>query len=595
MNATRRLCSACLAATAAIVVAVSTQAQQRPVVKPQIRKVPAPLVSVVTHTELKVCVHAAGCPPSVPGLVAELPLDLSQSLNREFTWTTDAKSATSGRWQVARRPFPAAAASRPDGLIGEGDAGPGSAGKFWIDLRKLPTGSGAPASGRLAPRPTLQQAGPSAASLIGGTYFVRVVTLAGATIVGSPSNTVTIRVNAAAKPASPPSNPLVTYPTDVYSVSIVSFEPVRPATLPWGCVEVVSVDPAVAGLPTHQRWRDALAKRRPVCPSAFKGVGEKSWYEAFWDFATSGVDWASGVYADIKRKVIETVVDAINTLPGHLCNDRCEAALTTGLDVGLVALGIPPDIPSLQELTDQGLDYLVEVAATEAGIPCDAGCREEIRKGVRVMAEQVERNTVEQGCGNVELAHRHGAEPLCPPPGVSVKPAPGSTTFPARMVVRVTRKAGTGTITPDLLALYRLSLAFDAVNPESAGRAYSVATNTCWNDNGSFPCDPKLVKTTGPLRGPLFAPVNGPLPALQPGQSVQVPFWLTIVPYWIPGHQDLIKQAGGFVQYNDWQHLYYGATVTGSAAILCPSTTTLEPAPCAPPAKATLKIPGTTS
>lgn len=140
-------------------------------------------------------------------------------------------------------------------------------------------------------------------------------------------------------------------------------------------------------------------------------------------------------------------------------------------------------------------------------------------------------------------------------------------------------------------ARYRLSLGFDAINPSSAGRTHSVATNTCWNDNGSWPCDPRPVKVSGPLRGPLFGPVKGPLPALRPGQSVQIPFWLTIVPYRLPGHQDLIKQAGGFVEYNDWQHLYYGATVTGSAAVLCPSTTTLEPAPCSPSATVRLVIP----
>ena len=47
----------------------------------------------------------------------------------------------------------------------------------------------------------------------------------------------------------------------------------------------------------------------------------------------------------------------------------CEVCLAAALDYGLASLGIPPSLPSFDELVDQGIDYMAATIAAETGLP----------------------------------------------------------------------------------------------------------------------------------------------------------------------------------------------------------------------------------
>ena len=344
-----------------------------------------------------------------------------------------APGIASARWQISTQPF-TGSATNPPGLVSEGNAGSPKPGLFTLNLAKLPPLQ----AGRF------KQKKPQAGfNKIPERYYVRVVPMFGGKPAAAIPNTLRIDFP---KNAPRQTNPLVQVPDvpdNVYSVSIVSFDRIKPQTLHWGCINITGVDEN-AFSPAEQTslnlYKQLLQSGKPMCPKPYKGEGEKSWYESLWDLVSGGVSWVSSTYANIKSAAIKAIAKSINALPGNLCNATCEKGLMTGLNTGLVALGVPPTLPNMEDLTNQGMDYLVEVAASQAGISCDAQCQDAIRSGIKNMAKEITRTTVKSYC-DAELAHSHGAEPICLHAGVTARPAPGSASQPARVVVRVTRKS----------------------------------------------------------------------------------------------------------------------------------------------------------
>lgn len=524
---------------------------------------------VATHSVLKVCAHGAGCPPGMGGWLDAVSIGPDgRDMPREFLWKTEAGKLGGWRWQVSGEPFASGDADTP-GVLAEGDAGSPQAGRFSIRFNALPETSSPPAE-KQSGHFKLKKPEVAAAKLLLPRYYVRVLPMAEGRAIGTASNAVRVEFVQAQPPAP---NPVARMPDQVYSVRVVDFERPRPATLPWGCVNITAVDFSKSSPLNRAGYAlyDSHRKQgKPVCPEVYRGVGEKPWYESLWDFASSGVDWASGVYTDLKSYAVKIAASAINALPGNLCNPKCEQGLTMGLNAGLVALGVPPNLPSLEALSDQGMAYLVETAASQAGIPCDAACQEGIGSGIKAMVKEAAGRTVAAYCGDVETAHRNGRETLCLPPGVAAQPAPGSANQPGKVVLRITRNPGTEAISAASAATFKLRVDFQAVNQAGVDGSWGVPTNTCYTDNSVFPCDVEIIKTHEPLRGALFKPLNADLPTLSPGRSFETAFFLEPAVYWLPGHKEAIKKKGGHVKYNDWWKLYRGAELNVVADIHCP-------------------------
>ena len=401
-----------------------------------VRPAPAAIGNIVPKgtTTLKVCAQGT-CREGLGSWLANTLTVApgARAIPRDFSWKTTAAGIASARWQISTQPF-TGSATNPPGLVSEGNAGSPKPGLFTLNLAKLPPLQ----AGRF------KQKKPQAGfNKIPERYYVRVVPMFGGKPAAAISNTLRIDFP---KNAPRQTNPLVQVPDvpdNVYSVSIVSFDRIKPQTLHWGCINITGVDKN-AFSPAEQTslnlYKQLLQSGKPMCPKPYKGQGEKSWYESLWDFVSGGVSWVSSTYANIKSAAIKAIAKSINALPGNLCNAKCEKGLMTGLNTGLVALGVPPTLPNMEDLTNQGMDYLVEVAASQAGISCDAQCQDAIRSGIKNMAKEITRTTVKSYC-NAELAHSHGAEPICLHAGVTARPAPGSASQPARVVVRVTRKS----------------------------------------------------------------------------------------------------------------------------------------------------------
>ncbi len=99
----------------------------------------------------------------------------------------------------------------------------------------------------------------------------------------------------------------------------------------------------------------------------------------FGDLASGAVDavaWAvnqaSATYQAIKTKAASAVAAAVDALPGVSCDSACRAGIALGIEAGLVAAGMPPSLPNFDQLTTMGTDYLVALAAEQAGVPPSA-------------------------------------------------------------------------------------------------------------------------------------------------------------------------------------------------------------------------------
>jgi hypothetical protein len=564
------------------------------------------LTKTLSRTDLYVCSQAVECKQGL-GWSDEITIPSDEQYqDRQFRWSTNAPAATTGIWQVSTQPFPKTLQLDPPGLLETNDAGDAVnnfAGTiFTLDFEEIAAvlaGSSSP------PQPSSQTSGggtswlypltsnvtsPWYYSLIGTTYdrifYVRVIPLAGNQPAGDPSNTAIIHY----RPRIEQANPLVSLPPDIYEVEVVGFAPIIPPYLPWGCVIIKEIDHDtfvnsiissygiyVNGQELSQfaenAYQSALAaqmNQTPLCPRPY--VEDKPWYESMWDFVAGAISWVSETFDDIKNAVVDLAAQALDALPFIECDDTCKFLLKQGLNAGLMALGIPPDIPNLEQLTDQGMDYLIEAAAAEAGIECDSECQEILREGIKDFVDQAQQAIVDRTCMGVDEAHANGIEPMCLPDGIKAVPAPGTALQPAKVDIQIRRKNEPVDVPAEDLNRYYLDIQFQGFN-DTHGDSILVQTNTAFYEGGySVEFIGESLPLSGPLEGTLFQGVHVKIPPLSPGEESTITFWLQPEDYWIPGHQELIEAEGGFVRYNDWWKLYYQGQVRIDAAIQCPST-----------------------
>jgi len=553
------------------------------------------------QTELFVCNHSGACREGLGWSTHTLIADDDNDRLRQLQWSSSSSSVTSGIWQVSSQPFPDTASLSPPGLVASGDAGAYSgagAQTFWIDFSLLTLG----AEGGV--QPDVESAGappwlleeleweePSPFRLVDETtlqipYYIRVLPMSGNIPAGAPSTEAVVYLG----PAAEQENPLVEPPPklpDIYTVTIDSFTNLSAPYLPWGCVQILSLDEATLRQTAYGAFilpylQEALNAGGAFCPQPYTGVGEPGPLESFVDFATGALGWVSDFYESLKEDIVNIVANVINTAIPGLCEgsaeegSTCHQLLKRGLEAGLVALGIPPEIPNMDQLVNDGKAYLVAELAEELGPECGDYCQEKLEEALDEVIDMLAEQQVAQACANTELAHANGREPLCLPPGVEAIPHPGSSWQPAVVNVTISRPVDGDEVSPEDLSAYRLNLELNAVNESLAGRTLMVNTSICYNDRNLFECNPQALTITSAPSGPLFSGLQASIPPLQPGASLTLPLYVSPVEYYLPGHRDLIAAVGGGSLYDDWWTFFYGAELTISAEIECPDISYVE-------------------
>ena len=399
-------------------------------------------------------------------------------------------------------------------------------------------------------------------------FYVRVVPTYGGEITGSPSNTVHVEYGPFGAASTIEYIPTVSpppQPEQIYTAKIIEFTPPIPPSLGWGCVYITDV---ASGTFNESYFKSLMSNHQPYCPATYQGEGEDSWYESLWNFATGAVNWLSEKYEELKSVAVSQIAGVLDS--AGICSN-CEAYVSAALSAGMVALGIPPELPDFSKLTDAGIDYLVTEVSQSMGVPCDSYCMDAIRSGVHKLAEDMKAQTVTSYMDETE-AHNHGRKPLFIPPGLIVEPAKESSWQMANLHVQVSRKPGTESISAEELAKIEsaLYINFDGYN-DRTGDSYTVYN--CWSGgcdliNPSPDCQavavpgcPETRQVTAPLEGQLFNPYiimlgDDQIPHLQPGQVKDLHLALIPSVFWIPGHETETT----YNWFDDWGYLFEGGT-----------------------------------
>ena len=146
---------------------------------------------------------------------------------------------------------------------------------------------------------------------------------------------------------------------------------------------------AAIGTSWEKALVDVSSAVDPFTPSVDRGLrfcipdsygnDDDGWFDSFVNTFTSVltaivdevgdvVNFTSKLWEDVKDGVVKVAAGAINEM-GIPCDQTCEAALTTGLEIGLASMGIPPSLPNFDEIVDQGVDALAAEAGSQIGVP----------------------------------------------------------------------------------------------------------------------------------------------------------------------------------------------------------------------------------
>ena len=105
---------------------------------------------------------------------------------------------------------------------------------------------------------------------------------------------------------------------------------------------------------------------------------DEEWYEELYNgvveffedlvhIASEIVNQVSSAYNGLKSGLINFVAENLCPIPA--LRGAFKAALEGLVNYGLIAVGLPPTLPDFKDLSSMSLEYLAEVALTEAGIP----------------------------------------------------------------------------------------------------------------------------------------------------------------------------------------------------------------------------------
>lgn len=229
------------------------------------------------------------------------------------------------RWQLADKPFTDALVLKPVGLLSEG---PQAGSEFTLSLQAYLD----------APK----------------DLYVRVVPvdkpLGGFGLAGTASNQVVVHYD--------PFKPEELFP----EVRVIAWQPPRGYDWKYLCWRVAtravySTDGKTKIVSKGQQWNACQKEDGTIVDD----IGEI--VEGFVDAFKALINWASARFDDLKSEVVNAVAGVLQSTVG--CPEWCKDGLKAALEAGLLAVGIPPEIPDFDQVMKQLEQGGVEFLATE--------------------------------------------------------------------------------------------------------------------------------------------------------------------------------------------------------------------------------------
>ncbi len=467
------------------------------------------------------------------------------------------------------------------------------------------------------------------------TYYIRVVPWDYNKPAGRLSNPVVLTYKA--RQESPPYS-IASGSSPAYDLEILSYSPeqkVIPSN--FGCVYITAIDEAALIADMKNMYGDSLLSTNLINATLINLKSHLSSGDALCpaplpeettlDFVWDGLNqfWNSVVQAfnSIKNSLVNAVASGLNVLFGpDFCGSACKSGLMIALNYSITYFtGIPPTLPSFEQLVEKGVDYTVSLAISEAGISCDTDCAAKIRAGVQTVADSVTAAQSQPACSS-QWAHWYGKQALCLPAGVTTQTVVGGSYIPGIVTIQATR-----TMKGYLMASednYSLQITSTSLNeavagqniwfygpqwaPSSPGCTLEELMHDECADKVHVPGGNLRLNYTipGPMEGSMFMPVSMLLPdRLDTGSQITVPVTLNSTQtapngegYIFPPLQAFVdEQAKGMGMPDNLQDAliwplqstssYYlgrpGYSITFQAVLLCYDKVAQGKIPCSEP------------
>ena len=362
-----------------------------------------------------------------------VPVDWNRlNLDWRFLWQANSSLVSSVRWEISKYPFPVDRTFVP--LPGVGVVGTESATIILVDLNVLaprpatwtpklafqgvtgtfqstgvvlppteitPTkrlthfgalnvrfaGAQIPESANANVQAYVAQANPVIAQSL--SLYARVVPLnADGAVVGPPSNVVVFNFFEP-DPTNVIPPPVFVHPMATYA----GYTPVRPYNFEWGCHVVYTFDHPLGVF--HKGDKGNICDDDSGILDDVVGA-----FSDIFEFVADFVDWVSDSYSDLKSEVASQVASTLQDF-GVPCNETCASI---ALNTALVAAGMPPELPDVEQLQAMGEGYAVDALANYAeshtGVPVPEEAREAMREQMHQMIDQAAENAFSGGDGS---------------------------------------------------------------------------------------------------------------------------------------------------------------------------------------------------
>lgn len=393
------------------------------------------------------------------------------------------------------------------------------------------------------------------------------------------------------KITGPTATPIPTPPA--YKAEIISYHGIIPPLGPkYPCFVVLEKawpkDFAALGYTTDpaQAWPGS----KPVLPGQFicePDPEEPSLLEKVVVWVKAAIDWAAETWQALKKLAVEFIV---NTTPmglqckaleelGVLPKGSCQQVFAIGLDAALVSLGIPPDIPNFDQLVDQGIEYLAAQAAAQIALPPElveavvkeggpyAGlalsyAEEKLREEAQAAIENHLHETVKA----IQLSYAKSTSWL--PKGIPVRP---DDYQPPAAAIRITRLPGVqgGDAGCQGSVDAWVTISANVLNNPPPGWESAInglPTKLSPLKIYDFFINEADLMTQGWPSGP---DKNFTIPALQPGESMEIP--ITFKPNMYKNGWSPLGTVSTSKYFDAWRILHEFGTITLSVSGTCGS------------------------
>lgn len=300
---------------------------------------------------------------------------------------------------------------------------------------------------------------------------------------------------------------------------------------------------------------------------------QKAWYEQLWDMVSGFfkdlvnvvkiyVNWVSETYAMLKVKLVEL---AVKLCPIESLKDEFKKAMEGLLNYGLMCLGIPPTLPNFDQLFESGVDYLISVALTEAGIPATEANKDIVKK--------IE-NEVENAMK--EAAYTSDYNPVEAP---FLKIDPNYLYRPAYVDIEIYNDSSVpsiaGSFNLDVTFEFNKSNMYASANSNglilshvnyartTAGSSTAIKNASQYFEYFVYDLNGKTVKYNENEKAiyDIFKPVKGvKIPELQPGEKKELRVYLTPYASWPYGNDGAAPSRypdGSGIGYLEFDNMYF--------------------------------------